>query len=210
MKSFILKMTLCIALLAQAAICNADSARDTVYLNSNPRIYVRGFGGLNLLHHTNWHHAKYRTNAGYVVGTAVGCRLRPLRIEGEFSYRSNDVSRLTIEALNVDVTGHLQQWCGFGNVLFEVPLKCCCLPYIGVGAGYRHIKPGVNFDERSDTSFQNFIDSANEWGIYQAMAGVNFTVSDMVNMQLGYCYVNGWTHDKCASHTLAVSAILQF
>ena len=185
------------------------NSREPVYLNSHG-IYVKGFGGVNLLHNPKWHHAKYRTNTGFVAGAALGYHFRPLKVEGEFSYRRNDVNRLTIEALNIDASGHIEQWCGLGNVLLEVPLGSCFAPYIGVGAGYRHSKPGVNFDERSDISVQSFIDSADEWGVYQAIAGFNFAVSNCIRVAVDYRYLDGWSRTDCQNHTVALNATFQF
>ena len=71
---------------------------EPVYLNPDGGIYVKGFGGVNLLHNPKWHHTKYRTNTGFVAGAALGYHFCPLRVEG-VSYRRNDVNRLTIEAL---------------------------------------------------------------------------------------------------------------
>jgi opacity protein-like surface antigen len=212
MKAFILKMTLLSAiLLVKTETCSAvDFSKDSVYLNSCPGIYVRGFGGVNLIDHPRWHHTKWHTNVGYVVGGALGCQFKPLRIEGEFAYRCNDVNRVVIDALKIEVSGHVKQWCGFGNIFFEIPVTNFCLPYIGAGAGYRHTKPGVNFDERSDISFQNFIDSVDEWGVYQGIAGIKFATPSGFSMQIEYHYVDGWGHEKTRNHTVDLSAMLQF
>jgi opacity protein-like surface antigen len=208
MKSMIRNL-LCAILIAKTAMCMASYSYSDPVTN-DPGIYLKGFGGANFLHNPNWHHTKYRTNAGYVVGGAVGCNFFPLSIEGEFSYRNNTINHLFVDALNINVKGNIEQWCGFGNALVKFPLSGSFVPYAGIGAGYRHTKPGVNFDESSDISIQNFIKTANEWGVYQLIGGFNFAISPSVGMQLEYRYVDGWSATHCSNHTIALGAAVQF
>lgn len=171
---------------------------------------MKGFGGLNLVHDTHWHHAKYRTSVGYVVGAALGYKFGLVSVEGEFSYRHNHVDRLVVDALDLHVTGNIQQWCGFGNVFVDFPVTFCFAPYIGAGGGYRHAKPGINFDEASNPTVKGFIDSADQWGVYQVMAGLGFAVSRNASLQLEYRYMDGWSNLRCSNHTVDLSANFRF
>lgn len=172
--------------------------------------YIKGFGGLNLARRPKWKHAQYKTCYGYVVGAALGYQFDIVSLEGEFSYRRNNVDQLKIDALSIDASGHIEQFCGMGNVLVNFPVTYCFVPYVGVGAGYRHFKPGVNFDERSDPTLRDFINSADEWGVFQLIGGFNFGVCQLVNLHLEYRYVDGWANAKCANHTVDVAAVLHF
>jgi opacity protein-like surface antigen len=173
-------------------------------------IYLKGFGGLNLTREPRVHHTKYRTSYGYAIGGALGYQFDLLSVEGEFSYRHNTVDRLKVDLLDIHVTGDIEQLCGFGNILLNIPLTHCCAPYLGGGFGYRHFKPGVNFDEGSDTSLRNFVDTVNEWGVYQLIGGLNCAVSRLVSVQLEYRYLNGWSNAKCSNHTVDLGATLHF
>ncbi|HEY4831383.1 MAG TPA: outer membrane beta-barrel protein [Waddliaceae bacterium] len=210
MKSILITL-LCVLLIASGGTCVAFcSDTGSAYLNNRAGVYLKGFGGLNLAHEPRWDHAKYRTSTGYVVGTALGYAFSLVSVEGEFSYRHNSIDRFTVDALDIHVDGDLEQWCGLGNVLLGIPITNCFAPYVGVGAGYRHSKPGVNFDESSDISFKTLVESSNEWGVYQAIGGLNFTLSRFVNLQLEYRYLDGFTDVRCSNHTVDLSAVIQF
>ena len=173
-------------------------------------IYLKGFGGPNWAQTPTLNHAEYNTHLGYVLGGALGFHFDILSLEGECSYRRNSVNRLEVDALDIHVTGDIEQWCGFGNVLACIPLTKCFAPYVGAGLGYRHIKPGVNFDESTDTSFQNFIDSRDEWGVYQVIAGVNCLVYRCLSLQADYHYMDGWSNAKCRNHSACIAATFGF
>lgn len=183
-----------------------------IYVNNNTGIYLKGFGGLNLAVKPHWRHAKWDASAGYVAGGAVGCHIGFLSVEGEFSYRHNSINHLVVNGTPIlaSRSGNLDQWCGFGNILFDVPITHWFAPHIGAGVGYRHTKPGFNFDESSDRSFQNFANSANEWGVYQVIAGLNFTTCNLVKLGLDYRYMDGWSSNRCSNHSVNLNAILQF
>lgn len=173
-------------------------------------IYIRGFGGLNSAQRPKWNGAKYSTSNGYVVGAALGYQLTCLALEGEFSYRHNTVNQLKVDLLDINISGDVQQFCGFGNLLVNIPIVYCLAPYAGAGVGYRHIKPGVNFDEGSDTSFRNFVDSADEWGVYQLIGGLHFAASRLMGLQLEYRYVDGWSNTRCRNHTVDLGISVHF
>lgn len=198
MKKLIL-LLLCAVLVAQCETCFAYYGNNECEPCSG--VYLKGFGGLNMAQESRWSHVKYRTNTGFVLGGALGYKFDIFCLEGEFAYRHNTVDRLRIEDLNIHVTGDIEQWCGFGNALVNIPLHCALAPYVGVGFGYRHAKPGVNFDDSDDTSFRSFIDSVNEWGVYQAIAGLKLAVSRTANLRLEYRYVDGWSNINCSNHS---------
>ena len=171
---------------------------------------MKGFGGLNIAHELKWNHTKYKSNYGYAVGATLGYQFNVVSLEGEFSYRRNTVNELKVDALNIDISGHIEQLCGFGNLMFNIPVTQYVIPYVGVGAGYRHFNPGVNFDESSDTSLRNFIDTADEWGVLQAIGGFNFALNPLVNMQIEYRYVDGWSNARCANQTVDLGVVIRF
>lgn len=211
MKSILMTL-LCALVIASAGTCDAapSNAVSFFYRNDDTGIYLKGFGGANLTRHLRWDHTQYDTSTGYAVGGALGYKLSLLSVEGEFSYRHNSVDQLVIDTSNIQASGDIEQWCGFGNVLLDFPMSCCFAPYVGVGAGYRHIKPGVNIDESSVISFASLVKSAKEWGVYQVIGGLNFVVSQPLNLQLEYRYVDGWSGINCSNHTVDLSARIQF
>lgn len=218
MKMNLKTLLLCALLIVTGGVCFASEVSvnqgNSFVRFGNPTCndgaYLRGFGGLNIAREPKWNHTKYKTSHGYVVGAALGYQFTFVSVEGEFSYRHNTVDRLKVNALDIDASGDVEQLCGFGNILFNVPITQCFTPYAGIGAGYRHINPGVNFDESSDTSIRNFIDTADEWGVYQLIGGLNFAVCQMINLQVEYRYVDGWSNTKCSNHSVDLGAAFRF
>jgi len=211
MKHFCI-IVLCILWLSQYGmaddVCRPCPSKYTMEWNG---IYLKGFGGFNAAVRPNWNGTKYRTNSGgYVVGGALGTNFSMLNIEGEFSYRNNQINRLRIDALDIDVSGQIEQWCGFGNALVDIPLCNSIKPYVGAGLGYRHLKPGVNFDESSDRSFDHFIETRDQWGVYQVIAGCKILPLRHFNVLAEYRYMNGWSNQRCSNHSACLAASMCF
>lgn len=202
----IMMMLVCSILIVRSGTCYA-SCNTAI---CDPGIYLKGFGGLNVAHESRWRHANYRTSAGYAVGAALGYKFSLLSIEGEFSYRHNCIDRFDMEALDIHVRGELRQWCGLGNIILSVPVSYRLAPYIGIGAGYRHTKPGLDFDEEPGISLHDFVESAHEWGVYQAIAGLNLIASRFVHLQMEYRHLNGWSNVRCSNNTLDLSMVIRF
>jgi opacity protein-like surface antigen len=200
-------------LIAKTGTCdvrNPASMMSPVDLNSKNGIYLTGFGGLNFLHKPIWKHTTYCTSSGYIVGGAIGYQFCPFRIEGEFSYRNNTVNRLVIDALDIDVSGDIEQLCGFANAYLDIPVSTYFKPYVGLGFGYRHTNPGINYDQRSDISLDSFIKSVDDWGVYQAIGGLNFVLARCVDVQLEYRYMDGLSKNDCRNHTVDLGAKVHF
>lgn len=209
MKSQFIWILFCALLLTRIGTCTSTQVPGPEYPNSSG-FYVKGFGGMNWAQTPTIRHTKYHTNEGYVLGAALGYHFCFFSLEGEFTYRHNTITRLTIPLFDIDASGDLRQYCGFVNGIFDIPVTLCFRPYIGGGIGYRHIKPGVNFDERSDVSVQDFIDSRDDWGVYQALAGFCVNVIPCIGLQLDYRYVDGWANHRCRNHSLCLGAKIGF
>lgn len=210
MKSFLM-LVFCALMITQVGICNEICYKTMPdCINDQTGVYIKGFGGLNMAQTPTLGNAKYRTSAGYLAGAALGYKFGIVSAEGEFSYRRNSVDRLSVEAVNLHVSGDLEQYCGFGNVLVHIPITSNFQPYVGAGVGYRHFTPGVNFDDDADPTLQKFIDSRDEWGVFQGIAGLGYHVSSNISLQLDYRYVDGWSNTKCRNHSVALAANFGF
>lgn len=111
--------------------------------------YAGIFGGLNITHDGDVNGAG--TNAtydlGYGIGGYVGYFLQDnVRLEGELSYRANDLDTIG----GVATGGEVESLAFMVNVLFDVKIESRFEPYIGAGIGFADVDytvSGVVFDD---------------------------------------------------------------
>lgn len=105
-----------------------------------------------------------------------------LRTEAELSFRSNDVTSFRTPGMEFDFDGQLQAFSGMANAYWEFSNfpSDRIRPYIGAGVGFTSVTTTLsdtlggsllNSDNNSDSSFA-----------YQWMAGLNFSVSDNLDL----------------------------
>lgn len=115
---------------------------------------------------------------------------RNLRTEIELSFRDNNISSLLTSDAQIPATGQLQTFSGMANVYWEfVKFPTGRLkPYIGGGVGFLSATADINFAD-SLTSTSNEADSSSSFA-YQWMAGVNFKVSNHLDLYGEYRFVD--------------------
>lgn len=175
-----LKTTVSIAALfvgiAAAPVAKADGTA------SQKESYVGVYGG------ANWNDVLavpfVDTEAGYVVGGVLGTSVpsvKGLRIEGDLSFRQNEVDVAGFINANHDTTALL------GNVVYDVPVDSVKFgglqPYVLAGAGYA--KTEATFENVSLLKLEN---SGFAW---QLGAGVGTELAEGVNLDVGYRYFQG-------------------
>lgn len=108
------------------------------------------------------------------VGKAMG---NGLRIEGELSYRANDLVPL---ADNLDV-GDITAFTGMVNAYLDFNREGTIRPYVGAGVGYAKLEiDAVNLAN------PEFIHDDDSVLTYQLMAGVGFALSGNAVVDIGY------------------------
>lgn len=114
-------------------------------------------------------------NGGYAWGNGF-------RTEIEGGYRTNDIDKIT----NTGVRGssdEIYSWSAMGNVLYDFRNTSAFTPYLGAGIGAArvHVKanttPGTVAIHDDSTEFA-----------YQGIAGVNYALTNKVDLGLNYHY----------------------
>lgn len=151
-------------------------------------------------------------NVGGGAGIAAGRVWNDFRIEGEGLWLKAglddvEVSRhmgspvtseqeARLERV-LDVSGNMSVWTGMVNVHYDVPTGKALRPYVGAGAGTAHAfmnkKASIGNTLRDGTTVEFATDDKDEdrWGFcWQARAGVGFSLSESLTVQLGYRFVH--------------------
>lgn len=135
-------------------------------------------------------------NGPFFAGT-LGYGFGNFRVEGEISYRKNDIDELEItqdagvgvalgvgdlDGLVVDASGDARSLAFMASGFFDVPLRGGFKPYLGAGIGVANIAAdastlGVSIVDDDDTVFA-----------YQLMAGIGYEVHPQIVFFSGYRY----------------------
>lgn len=117
--------------------------------------------------------AKYTTGVGFSAALGYGLPGRNIRVEGELSYRRNNVNLSNITA---DNSGDAQNVAAMLNAYYDIDTGFYGLkPYVGLGLGYGHVTI-------SDAGF------AEGHLAYQAMTGVTYAFPGGQEIYGGYRY----------------------
>jgi len=123
---------------------------------------------------------------GIQFGGVIGYRVfRNLRVEGEVTFRDNNVDSLRFAGgSEVDAGGGVMALSGLVNVWYDIPIPARVTPYIGGGVGLATVEPddvsagGVLFaDDNADLVFGG-----------QAGAGLRIPLLPRITASLDYRY----------------------
>lgn len=103
-----------------------------------------------------------------------------LRTELEFSYRDNDVDRVTP---GVGGSGSINALAGMANVLYDFDFGIGLKPYLGAGLGFARVE-AENIGNASGV----FTDDGDTSWAWQGIAGASYGVTDNVDLTLDYRY----------------------
>jgi len=120
---------------------------------------------------------------------ALGLRLsRQMRIEGELTYRKNDMSRITFDSgADADLGGELGSLFGLVNLYYDVPVpfRWDLKPFVSAGIGF-----GRHEGEFSDSSSTVPLISESASGLaWQLGTGFRYRVNRDLAFSLGYRYL---------------------
>lgn len=134
-------------------------------------------------------------DGGIAATGAIGYALKNFRVEGEVSYRRNDLDLIRIDTVSIagllftnvgsfDIQGETTALSGMINGWYEFDTKSKWVPFVGGGVGVSHVNLNIdsiagiatNFDE-SDTVFA-----------YQVGAGIGYNVNEKMTVTFGYRY----------------------
>ena len=105
--------------------------------------YAKILGGANFLQNTTIEGNKSTYQTGYIVAGSLGyCWRYGLRLEAEYAFRRNAISKIHFIAEGSSEHGHFQTSSYMANLLWDLPLSSwgCSFwnlqPFIGAGIGY--------------------------------------------------------------------------
>jgi opacity protein-like surface antigen len=140
-------------------------------------------------------------DTGYGVALAAGADTGPVRIEGEFSYRINDMDEFSGGPVN----GEIESMSLLGNVIFDIGTNSPFTPFIGAGMGFSNVDMELEGGSDDDTVFA-----------YQFIAGMGFKVSEVTSIDISYRYFAtddqefGGIESEYATHNLFAGVRFSF
>jgi len=115
----------------------------------------------------------YKT--GYLINGAVGLKLDNYRVEAELGYHSNSVDSAKISGFN---GSYVNLWTYMANGYYDIKIKNSKFsPYVMGGLGIAH----ATLDSNGSPSSTKFA--------WQLGAGVSLKATDLINIDLGYRYL---------------------
>lgn len=123
---------------------------------------------------------------GYVIAGALGYRFNDsLRAEMEIAYRRNTFGDFTDRGVEEGSSGHVSSLAAMLNGAYDIDAGSAWTPYFGAGFGWAFVGYDVDVfgGELTDAPF---LDDRDGVFAYQAMAGLTYQASDMIDLSLGY------------------------
>jgi opacity protein-like surface antigen len=120
-------------------------------------------------------------DTGFAGALAAGADAGPVRIEGEFSYRINDMDEISGSFFGIPgsgpANGEIESMSLLGNVIFDIGTNSPFTPFIGAGMGFSNVDMEFEGVSEDDTVFA-----------YQFIAGMGFKVSEVTSIDISYRY----------------------
>jgi len=170
--------------------------------------YGKFFGGANFLQKTrlNGNTAKYHT--GYMIAGSFGyCWRYGLRLEAEYAYRRNAISKINFFGQGSSKHGHFQTSSYMTNLFFDFPLSSW-------GCSFYNIQPfvgaGIGYDLQQIHSSNSRIVFNQKWKHFswQLMAGFAYPIFCNTEMTFEYIFHQGKSHLN--NHSIGVALAYKF
>jgi len=167
---------MCVVLFCSVMALSA-SADATYYIEFAPGVSLVGDadvsgGGIS---------AEAEFDAGFVVGGAVGARVREqIRSELAVDYREAELDKIG----GVDGAADIRATTVMANVYYDASLDLPVVPYLGVGIGVAILEL-----DPSGNCVVACVDDTTEAFAWNIMAGVAHDVAEHVTLSIGYRYV---------------------
>lgn len=117
---------------------------------------------------------------GFNIGVAGGYDFGPARVEGELTYRLNDIDEYSAPGFGTfSADGDVSALSLLANGFWDIPTGGPVTPYLGAGIGVAQVS-------MDDPSFP--IDDDDTVFAYQLAAGVAFDLTPTLALDLGYRY----------------------
>jgi len=162
---------------------------------SGMNFYAKILGGANFLQTTTIDGNKASYQTGYIIDGTLGYSWRSsgLRLEAEYAFRRNAISKMHFITQGFSKHGHFQTSSYMGNLLWDFPLCSwgCDFwelqPFIGAGVG-------CDFQQmRSSNSLVVFNQKWTHFS-WQAIAGLSYPIFHNTEITLEYKFHQGGSH----------------
>lgn len=149
------------------AMCSVAGMMVAASSAAHAQFYIGVHGGANFVQDSDFDNdsgvdAEASLDPGFVVGGVAGYRIGiqdslSVDVEGEFSYRLNDVDKVSASGFSTTASGEVQSFLWMANAWLNWEIgDSGFAPYVGGGFGGVHIDindvqaAGVNLDSESD------------------------------------------------------------
>lgn len=154
------------------------------------QLYIGGHGGGSFAEDSELSHPSFggadveaELDTGFAVGGALGMKtLLGLRLEGEVTYRENEIDRFTVNGASARSRGDVDSVSFMANGWWDIPYPGIT-PYVGGGIGLSEVSVsnfsvgGVNIGSDEDTVFA-----------FQLGGGVAIPIAPRVDLTADYRY----------------------
>ncbi len=169
------------SLLAAAIVLSVAPARAET-------LYFGGEGGWTLLQNQKIEAAGLpsttaRFDSGFAAGARIGYEEGSWRFEAEYTYRRNELDRVTVGGVGLGgVEGSRKAHAFLANLIYEIDFGWPVKPHIGGGIGGVYLK-----DKANVPGIISLNDNGWEIG-YQGIAGLRYDVTQNIAVDLDYRY----------------------
>ncbi len=170
--------------------------------------YAKFLSGANFLQNTTIQGNKSTYKTGYIIDGSLGfCWGYGVRLEAEYAYRRNTISKIHFVTEGSSTDGHLQSSSYMANLLWDLPLPSCrhgfwkIQPFIGGGIGY-------DFQQMHSSNSRIVFNQKWNHLSWQAMAGLAYPIFRNAEITLEYKFHQGGHHFY--DHTVGVGLVYKF
>lgn len=146
--------------------------------------YVSGSVGATWIDDIEDDGVEVEFDTGYNLGIALGYTMSQFRLEGELGYAQADADELSVDGVgSVSADGDVSATRFMANGYWDIGTETAFTPYLGLGIGAAIVS--VN-----DLEVMNIkvLDDDDTVFAYQFMAGIGYSVSKAVVLDLSYRY----------------------
>lgn len=171
------------------------------------KFYAKVLGGVNFLQNSVIDGNRSTYQAGYLIAGSLGyCWRYGLRVEAEYAYRRNDISKTHFVQEGGSNHGHYQASSYMANILWDLPLSWGCVfesiqPFIGAGIGY-------DFQQMHSSNSRVIFNQKWRHFSWQLMTGLTYPIFCNTDISLGYTFHQGGCHFY--NHSLVVGIAYTF
>lgn len=188
---------------AQESCCCDDR-----YCVDGTNFYAKILGGANFLQDIASEGNESTYQPGYIISGSLGYYWRyGLRLEAEYAFRRNAISKIHFFGEGSSTNGHFQTSSYMANVLWDMPFALWDSalwnfhPFIGAGIGY---------DSQQMHSSNSLIIFHQKWNhfAWQVMAGLVYPLFCNTEVTVEYKFHQGGSHFN--NHSVGVGLVYKF